>query len=252
MPMTTIDHTRSAPELPAGEQVHALLHRAIVRMELLPGQRISENALAAEMSVSRTPIREALQRLERQGLVFVRPQRGTFVAPLNLQAIRSAYFIRLSLEKAVATEAARLRSAKDVARLEAAIAEQEGVLASRQREDFFDLNASFHRQLVVISDLTGIAGVLDEARHHLDRVRLAHLDHAGPYPLAPIIEEHRAIVAAIAAQDVPAAEQLMHFHIEKVLPRYDLLKAKRPEFFALPGEITGPPGTRRPRSSLHR
>lgn len=236
-------------EAPAGEQVYALLHKAIVGLEMLPGQRISENALAAQMAVSRTPIREALQRLERQGLIFVLPQRGTFVAPLNQQAIRSAYFTRLALEKVVATEACRLRSDRDVARLKGAIIEQEAVLASSEREDFFDLNVVFHRQLVEISDLTGMEQVLESARNHLNRVRLAHLDYAGPYPLAPIIEEHTAIVAAIEAQDVAAAEREMHRHIEKVLPRYDLLMSKRPEFFDLPGEITGPPGMRRPPSS---
>lgn len=237
-------------EAPAGEQVYALLHRAIIGLEMLPGQKISENALSAQMSVSRTPIREALQRLERQGLIFVLPQRGTFIAPLNLQAIRSAYFTRLALEKVVATEAARLRSERDVARLHGAIAEQEMVLASSQREDFFDLNTAFHRQLVEISDLTGMESVLESARNHLNRVRLAHLDFAGPYPLAPIIEEHRIIVAAIAAQDAAAAEREMHAHIEKVLPRFDLLLAKRPEFFDLPGEITGPSG-KRGRTSFH-
>ena len=236
-------------EAPAGEQVYALLHKAIVGLQMLPGQRISENALAAQMAVSRTPIREALQRLERQGLIFVLPQRGTFVAPLNQQAIRSAYFTRLALEKVVATEACRLRSDRDVARLKGAIIEQEAVLASSKREDFFNLNVVFHRQLVEISDLTGMEQVLESARNHLNRVRLAHLDYAGPYPLAPIIEEHTAIVAAIEAQDVAAAEREMHRHIEKVLPRYDLLMSKRPEFFDLPGEITGPPGTRRSPSS---
>jgi DNA-binding GntR family transcriptional regulator len=243
--MDNIKSSSTLGEAPAGEQVYALLHKAIVGLEMLPGQKISENALSAQMSVSRTPIREALQRLERQGLIFVLPQRGTFVAPLNLQAIRSAYFTRLALEKVVATEACRLRSERDLARLKGAIAEQEAVLASSQREDFFDLNAAFHRQLVEISDLTGMESVLESARNHLNRVRLAHLDYAGPYPLAPIIDEHKAIVAAIAAQDAAAAETEMHRHIEKVLPRYDLLLAKRPEFFELPGEISGPPGKRR-------
>lgn len=245
--MSFIRSPSTLNEAPAGEQVYALLHKAIVELEMLPGQRISENALAAQMSVSRTPIREALQRLERQGLIFVLPQRGTFVSPLNLQAIRSAYFTRLALEKVVATEACRLRSDRDLARLNGAVAEQEAVLASSQREDFFDLNAAFHRELVEISDLTGMESVLESARNHLNRVRLAHLDYAGPYPLAPIIEEHKAIVAAIAARDTAAAETEMHNHIEKVLPRFDLLISKRPEFFDLPGEITGPPSKRRSR-----
>ena len=238
----------SVSEAPAGDQVYAFLHRAIVALEWLPGQKISENALAAEMSVSRTPVREALQRLEREGLVFILPQRGTFVAPLNQQAIRSAYFTRLALEKVVATEAARLRTERDIARLQGAIGEQEAVLNSSEREDFFNLNTDFHRQLIEISDLVGIGPALDGARNHLNRVRLAHLDYAGPYPLPPIIEEHRRIVAAIAAGDVATAESEMHLHIEKVLPRYDLLISKRPEFFELPGEITRPAGQRRRRN----
>ena len=209
------------------------------RVDLVPGQSISETVLAKELAVSRTPVREALQRLQREGLVLVLPQRGTFVANLDIRAIRSAYFIRLSLEKAVASEAARLCAATDVKGLQAMVEEQHAVLAADDAAAFFELNRAFHQALVAIADLSGVAAPLASASNHLNRVRVAHLRYGGPYPLEPIVAEHRAIVAAIAARDSAEAERQMHLHIAKALPRIDLIQSRQPDFFVVPGRIAG-------------
>ena len=209
------------------------MREAIVSLTMLPNERISENTLVRQIGVSRTPIREALQRLEREGLVVIRPQRGTYVAPLDMQAIRSAYFARVSLECAVAGEAARRRTPTDVAELEAEIISQRAITDPTYNIDsrFSDLNRRFHHKLVQIADLEGLHHLIDTAMVQLARVRVAHLAFADPYPLAPLVEEHVSIVAAIAAGDPQAAELAMRDNIQPVLPRLELLKRRRPDFF---------------------
>lgn len=232
----------TAAPTPTSDRVYGILLDAIVEGTLLPAQRIGENDLAKQIAVSRTPIREALQRLERDGFVVIFPQRGTFVAPLDIQAIRSAYVIRLALEAEIVGEAARLRTAADVENLRHDIAEQAATLAENEAAvgRFFELNTVFHRRLAAIADLTGVLPTLDAAKRHLDRVRAAHLQFADPYPLTPLVSEHTAIVDAVAAGDVARAQAEMRHHIGMVLPRLDLLRTRRPQFFKLPIDVAQP------------
>lgn len=219
--------------LPVAEQVYRVVRQAIASLDMLPNERIGENALANQIGVSRTPVREALQRLEREGLVVIQPQRGTFVAPLETNAIRSAYFARLSLECAVAGEAARKRTAADVASLEAEIAAQRAIPDDlyRYNSAFFELNQRFHNLLIEIAELGGLRNLIASASVLLGRVRMAHLAYADPYPIEPLIMQHEAIVAAIAAGDAAAAEAAMRDNIEPLLPRLTLLREHRPDFF---------------------
>ena len=222
---------------PVAERAYRLILGAILDLRLLPGSAISENSLAERIGVSRTPIREALQRLEADGLVRVFRQRSSYVAPLDDQAIRSAYFVRLSLERTVAGEAARRRVDADVLDLARMVEEQRRLVAAGASDGFFESNLAFHHRMAVIADLTGVARVIESVRVHLERVRVAHLALTPSYALEPVVEEHAGIVEAIAAGDGAAAEAAMDAHIRRVLPRLDLLRRERPEFFTLPGNI---------------
>jgi DNA-binding GntR family transcriptional regulator len=239
------------PPLPVGEQVYRVVREAIASLTMLPNEPITENTLAKQIGVSRTPIREALQRLEREGLVVIRPQRGTFVAPLDINAIRSAYFARLSLECAVAGEAARMRTAADIADLEAEVAAQRAITESLYTDTsgFFALNQRFHNRLVEVAELSGLLHLIDSASVLLGRVRVAHLAYADPYRLEPLIDQHEAIVAAVAAGDPPAAEAAMRANIQPLLPRLTLLREHRPDFFEQPRDPSRPlwaePGQKR-------
>lgn len=242
--MTTSATLSSArlPPLPVGEQVYRVVRAAIVSLTMLPNERISENTLVAQIGVSRTPIREALQRLEREGLVVIQPQRGTYVAPLDMQAIRSAYFARLALECAVAREAATRRNQADISALQAEIEAQEAVRGGTYTESsgFDGLNHRFHALLRDIADLSGLHSLIDNAMVQLVRVRVAHLAYADPYPLAPLVDQHKAIVAAITDGDPAAADLAMRGNIEPVLPRLELLQRKRPDFFHQPRDPSRP------------
>lgn len=220
------------------DEVYRAIRTAILDLTLEPGSTISENALASELGASRTPVREAIARLERERLLFVFPQRGTAVAPLDIDEFKTAYFVRASLESAAAAEAAHRRTKDGVARLKAHIADQVEALGRGDEGRFFELNDAFHIEIMAIAGVSKAWEVVQQAKVHLDRVRAAHLRLASDYPLAPIVAEHRQLVQAIAAGDAVRASAIMRAHIEKVLYRVDLLQRQRPELFRLPSELT--------------
>ena len=87
-------------------QVHNYLRQQILRLDLKPGQALSEKELSLQLSVSRTPVREAFIRLSEEGLVDIFPQRGTIVAPIRMDEIKEAQFLREILETAIVRRAA--------------------------------------------------------------------------------------------------------------------------------------------------
>src|ERR671938_632674 len=133
MPGQVISIAERRSGVPARTQVYATLRDAIIRAELAPGRKLSENELANWLGVSRTPIREALVRLRDERLVAIVPQYGTFVSQISPQAVSDAQFLREALECAAIREAATLATEDDIALLEENLRAQE---RAEERGDF--------------------------------------------------------------------------------------------------------------------
>jgi DNA-binding GntR family transcriptional regulator len=198
-------------------------------MQLEPGALLSENELAGRMGLSRTPIREALIRLRDERLVRIVPQRGTFVAPIRLQAVRDAQFVREALECAAVRLAAERATEDDVALLWANLDAQRRAQNADDYEAFWLLDEGLHERL---SDLSGhgiASSLAQRARGHLDRVRRLSLPR-GPY-LQEMIAEHERVVAAVAEGDPDAAETALRHHLRMVLSELSRLRDEQPELF---------------------
>jgi len=214
---------------PARARVYATLRDAIVSAAVEPGRQLSENELAAWLGVSRTPIREALQRLGEERLVAVVPQLGTFVTRISTTAVGDAQFVREALECAAIREAAVRARGEDVAALEAIVASQDDTRAAADFDRFYVLDDALHRALCDLSG-HGIAWSLSQrASGHLNRVR--HLSLPIPSYLGEMIEEHRAVVAAVSAHDPDAAEHALRHHLRMVLSSLPAIRAQHPEYF---------------------
>src|ERR671910_21049 len=146
-----LESIRRTSGAPARIQVYASLRGAIVRGDLEPGQQLSENALATELGVSRTPVREALSRLRDERLVEVVPQLGTFVSRISPQAVGDAQFIRESLECAAVRRAAELAGEDDIATLEENLSSQDRARDAGDLDAFYLLDDDFHRTLCDLS-----------------------------------------------------------------------------------------------------
>jgi DNA-binding GntR family transcriptional regulator len=227
---------RAVPDAPAKRGparpfVHAAIRDAIVRAELPPGAKLSENELAERFGVSRTPIREALGRLRDDRLVRVVPQLGTFVARISIQAIGDAQFIREALECAAIRPAAEQAGEDDIAALEENIRSQERVRDSDggDLDAFYLLDDAYHRYLCDLSGHMAVWPVSERAKSHLNRLRRLSLGLSDYLP--EMVSEHREIATAVGARDADGAEEALRHHLRMVLREIPRIREEHPDYF---------------------
>lgn len=200
--------------LPASlaDQVYEAVKRMIFEFELMPGARFSEAELTQRLKVSRTPLRQALQRLERQGFLQVLPKTGWFVAPIDFDVMDELYDLRVVLE----CHAVRLLA--DQAELPSlqALAEAWLVAPQDRLQDgarVGQLDEVFH------STLVAAAGNREMLRVHQDvteRIRLIRrLDFTQPARVEATYEEHARILRAVISRRRDEAQRLLRAHIEQ-------------------------------------
>jgi DNA-binding GntR family transcriptional regulator len=193
------------------DQVYAALRERIIDGEILPDERLHQEALAEELGVSRTPLREALARLAADGLVELLPNRGARVAGVRAEDMEAAYEARLHLEPAAAALAARRAERADLETMRHAIAEHRRAVDDLRRA--FAANRAFHLAVV-------------EAAHNPYMLRFAEAVWGGraamqfyltqPEPPAFIAtgaDDHEEILDAIADGDSRGAQRLMREHV---------------------------------------
>lgn len=184
----------------------------IIHLELKPGSMVSENELAAQMGLSRTPVREALMELSKVRLVDVYPQRGSAVALIDYDLVEEARFMRSVMECAVVELACRMAVPEDMPVLEENIALQERCLKSGMLERLWTLDNTFHRELFRIARKTQTYDMVSSFTVHFDRVRNMSLAAVKD---TKIVNDHRLIVQAIERHDEAEARALMAKHLER-------------------------------------
>jgi DNA-binding GntR family transcriptional regulator len=194
--------------------IYDQLRQEIVELHLQPGERLSENELAARFGTSRAPVREALIRLVEAGLIEVRPQRGSFVSRISLRAMERARFVREALEAAIVRRAAEDGiSAAARAELEAAIEAQ--VNAGSDPGRFREEDDRFHRGLADGAGLGNVWEVIEREKAQFDRVR--HLSLPATTPIDTLVGQHRAILGAVVDRRPAVAERELRKHLREVL-----------------------------------
>jgi DNA-binding GntR family transcriptional regulator len=223
-------------------RIYAVLRQDIVTMRLKPGATVNEKDLCASFGVSRTPVREALLRLSEEQLVDVYPQTGTFVSRIAEHAVRDAMAIRQALEQVTARHAAIGADELGIAWLRRILSRQRGHAATGALDEFHEADEALHQAIAEIARHPNIWRVVKREKAQIDRFRLLTL----PLPARAqrVIEEHAAIVEAIAARDPLAAEAAMRVHLESVLPVFDEIRCAHPDLFE-PNDETAAPRMRR-------
>lgn len=210
------------------DQVYEALRKAIVSLALPPGAAISENRICRQIGVSRTPVRSAIIRLGEDGLIEVFPQKGSFVAPIKLSAVRNNHFIRKSLELAVLARAAEIWSPENAARAQLILTRQVAALEAGDLEVFHELDETFHRSFCTAARLEGVWDTIQIAKARVDRVhRLAAIQ--GRLPL--VIEEHRAVLDALNDGDPERAKAALDYHLERAPAILETLIGSHEKYF---------------------
>ncbi len=211
------------------EQIHAILREEIIGFQLRPGEAIPEKDLCQRFGVSRTPIREACQRLSFEGLVEILPQRGTFVSRINLEDVREDHFIRMTMEAATVQQAAASIDSAQAEALELNLRNQQFCLERPNTEELYRLDQEFHRLIAGVGHSAKVWRVIDSAKLQLDRVRVLTYDL--PQYLEQIVQQHRDLFEAIAAHHPDQAVQALQDHLNDVLRHIETLQQQHPEYF---------------------
>jgi GntR family transcriptional regulator, rspAB operon transcriptional repressor len=194
--------------------VYEELKSAIVDLRLAPGDPLREATLADQLGVSKTPIREALTRLEQEGLVETTSFKGAVVTGYSRQDLLEIYELRELLENAAARTAAESMADADRDRLDRICRESRKLKKNHDAAGLAALISAFDDVLFEQVRNSRIRALIENLRAHLTRI--GHLTAEIPGRIEASVDEHEKIVQAIAARDPELAERQMREHIRSV------------------------------------
>ncbi len=196
------------------KQIYKLLLDLIIKGHLQSNTLLLENKISLALNVSKTPVREALKRLEIDELIKIIPQSKTYVLPINLKKINSSYKIREALELLLVTEAVLNLRKEDCIIFDTLIYKQEKALQKNDYGAFFEYDEAFHLQIAKSANLIDAWNLLQKASLHINRIRcMTKNDDSWNNS---VITEHKNILNAIKNTDVELARYQMSIHLSKV------------------------------------
>lgn len=197
--------------LPLRDVVFNTLRQAIITGEFAPGERLMEIALANRLGVSRTPVREAIRKLELEGLVVMIPRKGAEVARITEKDLRDVLEVRCSLEELAAELAAERMDEEGQEKLDQALVEFESAIESGDNAAIADSDMEFHD---IIFDATGnprLIQIIGNLREQFYRYRLEYVKDTDYHIV--LLNEHKELVNAIRAGKKEEARKIMKKHI---------------------------------------
>ena len=213
MPFPMTDDPAAKPRTSLGEAAYRALRARLLEMSLPPGHQAAEGELAAELGMSRTPVHEAVLRLQSEGFLEVQPRRGIRVRPIDPTGMAETYEILIALEGAAAARLATRMNTGAVAAMEAATEAMGVALESGDRAAWAAADDRFHRALILGCGNARLARLAQEAADLAQRARLATAA-LRPEPRGSA-EEHGRILAAIRAGEAEAARAAVAAHRQR-------------------------------------
>lgn len=209
---------------PLREMVFESLREAIIQGRLRPGERLMEIQLAEEMGVSRTPVREAIRKLELEGFVVMVPRKGAYVAGISVKDIVDIFEVRAALEGLAAGLSAERITDEEMDQLERSI-HKINVSDEHDLKGIVEGDKTFHALIYKSSRNQRLEQIIMNLQEQINRCRMTSLAQPGRLKIA--LDEHTKIVEAISDRNVELAQQLATEHIENA--EQILLNALREE-----------------------
>lgn len=188
------------------------IKQKIITGELEPDQSLIEETIAAELQISRTPLREALQRLEMEELVVRQPNGRLKIASISKKEVQEIFMVRSMLEGIIAKDAAKLATEKDVQALTKIVEHIEQASKQGNNEDIIFYGSQFHNYLYELSGNKTAIKILNMLNDHISRYRRLIPKHSKGRG-GKTFQEHQNILNCIAAKDGEAAESAIQEHI---------------------------------------
>lgn len=197
---------------PIRDIVYERLRKAILEGKIKPGERIIEKEYADKLNISRTPVREALRKLEIEGFVKHIPRKGVVVKGFSFKDIIEIYEIRKSLESLAVKHAIQNITDEEVEKLKTLVEKAEEAEKMRKFEEVFEIANEFHQNILITSSMPRLKNMINTLQEYLERFRRVTMSKDSRRLSA--LKEHRDILNAIIDRDVQKAEELVHKHIE--------------------------------------
>ena len=213
----------------AAPQVFEALRERIISLALPPGTVLNRAELQEQFGLSSTPIRDALLRLQEEGFVDIFPQHATVVSSINLTLARQAQFLRRSVEQDVVRTLAEAPDPDLIRGLRSTIAKQKALAEVGALEEFNALDHAFHQAMYEAANVPDLWTIVRRHSGQIDRLRRLHLPVEGK--AQQIVDDHAAIVDAIAAGDPDAAHRNLRDHLSRSLAFSSEMRVRYPDYF---------------------
>jgi DNA-binding GntR family transcriptional regulator len=196
---------------PLREVVCEALRNAIVSGILQPGERLMEIQVAEELGVSRTPVREAIRKLELEGFVVMIPRRGTYVSDLSIKDITEVFEVRTSLDVLAAGLAAERITEEELEQMERLLVEIGSYIEQNDMDKIVEADSQFHDILYRASRNERLVGIINNLREQLTRFRSLSMSYPGR--LKVMFAEHTRMVESLGQRNVSLAQQFAGEHM---------------------------------------
>ncbi len=213
-----------------GSKIFTKIYSSIMDLSLLPGTKISEQILAEQLEVSRTPVREALVRLFYMGLVDIQPQRGTFISLLDMENINNGLFLRRNIEEGIIKEIVHVFPNSSIDKSYQCIEKQKNSLDEKNMTKNYKLDQQFHKEFFRVAKRLNLWDVITVTNHDYNRARLLSLELDNKMEI--ICSEHEKLLEAIIKKDIESAIAVLQNHVSQLEENeeQDLL-TQFPEYF---------------------
>lgn len=197
--------------LPLRDVVFNTLREAILKGELEPGKRLMEIALAQKLGVSRTPIREAIRKLELEGLVVMAPRKGAEVAEITLEDLTDVLEVRKNLEELAVELCCKKATSEDIEEMKTCHENFRKALLSDDLTVMAEADVSFHDVIYRTTGNKRLIQILNNLREQLYRYRLEYIKDEDKRKV--LVEEHFLLINSISNKDIEAAKNAIQTHI---------------------------------------
>lgn len=209
--------------------VYATLKEKIINLELKPNVKISEQDIADELKVSRTPVREAFLQLSQENLLTVYPQKGTIVSKIDLELVEEGRFVREKIESAIVREACETFGEEELFQLESNLTMQTLCLEKGSHHRLFKLDDEFHQLLFTGCNKLRTWQMIRNMNSHFDRLRMLRLASNPDWNV--VVSQHKEIFHYISLKETDKAEKLIIKHLNLVNYEKEELRVHYPNYF---------------------
>jgi DNA-binding GntR family transcriptional regulator len=213
------------------QQAFRKIEREITLCNYPPGTKLTTNTLAASLGLGRTPVREALLRLQDIGLVESVPQVGTFVSKINLDDAEAGRYVREVIGRKVAVECCAKWQGSDLEAMERANEGMYEALVRHDRTSYFEYDNAFHREVYLVAHQERIYTWMKDIVIPLERLRWLRL-MTERLDWSLLMAQHEGILAAMKSRNSDEVDFLMAQHVHQLLQETDAIVVRFPSYFS--------------------